>query len=102
MDKTEANLMKNISALPPHWGVFYIDLESDPPYAMCGNPEFIGVEEKFIIPKPLAYFLFTHWAGTDKLRAQIKREFQNEIKQRYALLIEALYKVLPTTETDIV
>jgi hypothetical protein len=83
IDKTKT---KTIVDIPKGWFVYYVDLECAEPYAVVcpkeNSGEYpIGYEEMVSIPKPLAYFLVTHWAGTDALKKMHRRELANEIKR---------------------
>jgi hypothetical protein len=70
-----------ISELPEGWFVTSVNLTDEIPYALCCQTNAMGKEQKFLIPKALAYFLEVHWLGSKRLRYLIKKETQDEIKR---------------------
>ena len=72
--------MKSICDITPRQFVFTVNLECSDPFAVVVN-EDTDTEENYAIPRQLAYFLTTHWAGTEQLRDAIKRETLAGIRQ---------------------
>ncbi len=78
------NSLRTVEYLPKDWAVIEVFLKDDMPRILGVAPVFVtnaASEEWFTIPNSLAYFLLTHWSGTDELRNQHRREMANEIKQ---------------------
>lgn len=75
--------MRSLSEMPEDWYVFTEDFGAPEPYCLAFPPdEYLSENgEKFAIPKPLAYFLITHWPGPPQLRENHRREMANDIKR---------------------
>ena len=77
--------MRKLSEMPKHYFVCGLDVEdANPPYLLAADSA-ISDEEKFELPEALAYYLRTHWGGTESMRkenaAAVRRNLQNKIKE---------------------
>ncbi len=77
--------MKTISDIPNNCAVMAVHLDGYEPYAIVCEKDGIMREENYSIPYALAYFLRTHWSGTEELKILHRRELANEIKRLLAI-----------------
>lgn len=74
--------IKKISELPDGMAVINIYVEAVPPYMEVVpdvNPH--AELEQFEIPECLAYYLHTHWRGTERYETKFRKEFQQEFRK---------------------
>ena len=76
--------MKKLSEMPEDFFIINLNVEADRPYLFAAETA-ISEEIKFEVPEALAYYLRTHWGGTDTMRKNReeshRRKFQNEVKE---------------------
>jgi len=85
---TKWQLTGGTFSIPDGWFVHKVDLDDHQPHAMITNQETME-EDKILIPKSLAYFLVTHFCGSESMQNKIaedtKRSIGNIIKEALAL-----------------
>jgi len=76
--------------IPKGFFVQKVDLDADEPYAMIESEDYSielpeGMSNKILIPKPLAYYLRTHFCGSEQMKnlieRNVKQTFIKEIKE---------------------
>lgn len=72
--------------IPDGWFVHKVDLDAQVPYCVIMNIDLTKNQEKAInIPPSLAYYLRTHFCGSEKMHNDIfkdgQRNIQNQIKR---------------------
>jgi len=76
--------------IPAGHFVIKVDLDCDTPYCkVCRENDCTDIKEKILIPKALAYFLRTHFCGSNRMHDSLiedgRRGCQNEIKDALGL-----------------
>ena len=75
--------------IPDNYFVYHADFDSDEPFITICESSGGGEETKLLIPKALAYYLSTHFCGSntmhDLITENAKREVQNVIKDALGL-----------------
>ena len=74
-------------SLPAGYFVTSVDLDHDEPYCMLQSPVNGGMMHRDI-PKALAYYLTTHFCGSNKMMDAYKRQGRNEIRSKLKDLAE--------------
>ena len=68
--------------IPAGWYVHGANFDVEEPYIEIANSE-IGVEHKRILfPKPIAYYLSTHWCGSEVMHEIIEENTRHEIRSK--------------------
>lgn len=70
--------------IPAGWFVYSVCLDAEEPYCIICNSKDVNEEEKIKVPKSLAYYLSTHFCGSQKMHDKLiedgKRLLRNQIK----------------------
>ena len=70
--------------IPAGWFVYTVCLDAEVPYCTICNSEDVNEERKVKIPESLAYYLSTHFCGSQKMHDKLiedgKRQLRNQIK----------------------
>jgi len=72
--------------IPAGHFVNHVDLDCDTPYCqVCRESDMKDFDDKIFVPKALAYYLRTHFCGSERMHKSLKedgrRSCQNEIKE---------------------
>ena len=76
--------------IPKGFFVYRVDLDADEPYVMIESEDYgiefpEGMSNEIPIPKSLAYYLRTHFCGSEQMRKlieeNVKQTFIKEIKE---------------------
>ena len=67
--------------IPDGWFVTIVDLDAAEPYCVITNNADLGSPEKRIfLPKSLAYYLGTHFCGSNVMRELIQEDTRQSIR----------------------
>ncbi len=70
--------------IPNNWFVYHADFDDKEPYIIICDSETFSKEVRLPVPKSLAYYLTTHFCGSEKMNNSIvesaKLSLQNQIK----------------------
>lgn len=76
--------------IPDGFFVNHVDLDADEPFIeiidekkMCGNEKV-----KVLVPKSLAYYLKTHFCGSQKMHTLIENNARNGLRRSFKDLLE--------------
>ena len=65
--------------------VYQVDVDCDKPFAEICHKDDPAISEKISIPHQLAYYLKTHWCGSQKMHDLIEKNaiqgFRHQIKE---------------------
>jgi len=72
--------------IPAGHFVYKVDLDCDVPYCrLCRESDYTDLDANIVIPKALAYYLRTHYCGSERMHNSLKEDgirlCQNKIKE---------------------
>lgn len=70
--------------LPKGAYITYVDFDKSPPYITYNLDGVMAMEDKKLyVPEALAYYLRTHWCGSQKMHDLIEKNTKHEIFENY-------------------
>ena len=83
MDKDKWQNCGGMLNIPEGWFVYRVDLDFHEPYCIIADSQKSDAEKKRLaIPKPLAYFLSTHFCGSDNMKRAIQKETIKDVRNK--------------------
>ena len=82
------------------WFVYNANLDSDEPFIVLAHKEG-GIEKKMPIPEPLAYYLRTHWCGSQIMHDLIEKKVKESVDISELYVQEIFNKVNPPKQEEI-
>jgi hypothetical protein len=81
-DRQDATI-GGILETPDGFWVCGADFDADEPYIkICDNLRTTSKETKILVPKSLAYYLSTHWCGSEKMHKEIVNRTTATVKSQ--------------------
>jgi hypothetical protein len=71
--------MKNSLEIPDGWFVGDAYFDAPEPYIVIVNDKYWDKKEKIKVPEALAYYLSTHYSGSQKMREEILEKGRLEV-----------------------
>ena len=72
--------------IPDGYFVYSVDLDADQPKAIICDDKY-GEETEILIPKALAFYLTTHFCGSEKMQKTIEDAATKRIQDKFKSLL---------------
>jgi hypothetical protein len=72
--------------IPKDHYVVHCDFDAEEPFCVICPKNEVG-DRKILVPKALAYYLTTHFCGSNKMRDLYKRQARNEMRRKLSEIL---------------
>jgi len=79
--KTEWQSIGGSFEIPDGWCVTKVNFDVGEPYVIITEAKTMSDEKRLLIPKSLAYYLSTHFCGSNVMRELIQEHTRHEMRQ---------------------